>query len=254
MKQITKICCIFLFSLLFTILPLITYGSSFRSISVSNLLQKMNTAVDPTGVLNSTKTKQTIGEAVMPLQKIKVSVESKFKMPNKYLIITKFPDGQKQVQAYNGKTAWSYNSKTNKKSVLAGKDRDAFVFNAMLASPKSDIYIELFERMKIADSYHKVANYECYKLICYPKSKFKLTEPYIFYVDNKDFLIRKMDLTIYMKGNPLKESILSEEYKNILGIQFPMKTTTNILGSEIDYYTKDIKFNVSTNDKVFDNF
>ncbi|HJO93274.1 MAG TPA: hypothetical protein QF753_07735 [Victivallales bacterium] len=253
MKQINKLSYILVSIILLLSLTFISYGNSFKNISVTDLLQKMNTAIDPTGILNSTKTKQTIGEATMPLQQIKVSVESQFKMPNKYLIITKFPGGQKQIQAYNGDIAWSYNSKTDKKSVLTGKDRDAFIFNAMLASPKSDIYNELFEDMKIADSYYKVGKYECYKFICYPKGKFKLSEPYIFYIDNKNFLIRKMDLTIYLKGNPLKESILSEDYKDILGIKFPMKTTTNILGSEIDYYTKDIKFNIPINNKVFDN-
>jgi outer membrane lipoprotein-sorting protein len=252
MKITNKSYCIFLLTVLFTTLSILSYGNSFKNIKPAGLIKKMSAAIDPNGVLTSTKTKQTVGKAVMPLQKIKVSVVSQFKMPDKYLIITTFPDGQKQTQAYNGKTAWSYNSKSKKKTILSGKDKDAFIFNAMLASPKSDIYSDLFERMKVDNSYYKVGKYECYKLTCYPKAVFKLTEPYVFYVDNKNFLIRKMDLTIYLKEKPLKESILSKDYKNILGIKFAMKTTTNILGSEIDYYTKDIKFNIPVNDKVFD--
>lgn len=233
---------LFLFFLQFSVLCI---GADFVEISPKNLISKMEKATDPSGALSKAYNKVTTGELIMPVQKIKMNVNLIFKSPDMLYVKSVFSDGQYVIQAYNGKVAWKFASGTTNSVIMTGRERDYFIFNAMLEAPGEKVWENLFSKFELSDFYSKVGEYECYVLTCTPRSEYNIKNPLVLYIDNKDFLLRRMDMDICSDGTLINEQIYVEKYENIHGVNVAVKTKTDIMGAEIEYFVN--SFNLNNN-------
>ena len=218
-------------------------------ISVEVLLRRMEKAIDPTGTLTDSYTRITRGVMCMPLQKFKANVIIKYKNPDKLLIKTTLEDGKYIVQAYNGKTGWK--SSSGKKPVkMEGKELDSFRLGTALEGSQSRWY-SLFRKMEIKKTDEKIGIYDCYKLTCYPKKEYNTSIPVVFYVDNKEYLIRKMELSVFSAVGIIAETIFVYKYKNFDNVLIPVETRTNVLKADVLYKISQCIFNENISDSEF---
>ena len=240
------------FIVLLSLLSFFSYGNNTHTdkISVGILLEKMRLAVDPENKLSSIKSKVTTGTLYMPLQKIKADITTKFKAPNKYSIKTIINNKTISIQAYNGQYAWK-KIQDSKPTKILGRELDSFKLSVGLESIQRNWYA-LFDKIVITNKNKKINNYLCYQITCYPKKEFKIESPYIFYVDQDSFLLRRMDVTVFSSGVNIFEKIIIDKYKTIDKIMIPIKTRTNILGADVLFAIKNIEFNININNSEFD--
>jgi len=227
-------------------------GADFVKISPKDLIAKMEKATDPLGLLSKASSKATTGELVMPVQKIKMNVSLIFKSPNMLYIKSVFSDGKYGIQAYNGKVAWEFDSETAAPAIMTGRERDYFIFNAMLEAPGGKVWENLFSQFELSGSYKKIGEYECYVLTCTPKNKYNIKKPIILYIDNKDFLLRCLDMDICSEGTLINEQIYVGKYENIHGVNVAVETRTDIMGAEIEYFINTFNLNNNVDSSIFD--
>ena len=186
----------------------------------------------------------------MPMQKLKAEVLLKYKSPNKLLIKTTIPGKKSVVQGYNGRVGWktSYDAKP---ALITGAELDSLRLNVGLEAIHNNWY-ELFKEIKLGKSYEKVGAYDCYELLCYPKEEYHTNIPVTLYVDNKNYLIRKMKLSVFTPAGPIVETIIVDKYKRIDNVLISAETKTSILGSEMFFSTNSVKFNEEMPDTIFD--
>ena len=237
------------FTIFFLVGSLYAETDKTDTITVDALLIKMREAIDPDNKLAEFKTRYSVAELNMPLQKIKAKIITKYKAPDKFFIETILDDGKFAIQAFNGKIAWKSDNSGNKVK-LTGKEFDSFRFSSELEACKCR-WGELFKTMVLGKNKYEVGKYHCYKLTCNPKEKYNIDTPVIFYVDDNEYLTRKMELTVFSIVGDILQTVYVEEYENIDSLLIPVKTKTDIFGAEMFLTVLKCKFNEDIKDEVF---
>jgi len=215
------------------------------------LIEKIKKATDPFGKLEKNNTKTTEGEVIMPCQKIRASVKTFFKKPCKFMVETHFPNGKIEKGGYDGKTVWKKPFNSEKSIEVKGIDRNSFILSSYLESPDISMWYEVFSSIRLDGKIQKIGGILYYKLTCIPKPSFAIGSPVIFFIDSKNFLVKRMDISSYSNGAEIKQNILVDENKDFAGVIVPSKTKTNVMGAEIDYNITGFELNKKIDDKLF---
>lgn len=243
---------ILVLSFLLIVCAVIADDNSKQSVLTSNeLIEKMRKAIDSDGKLAKADTKFTEGELIMPAQKIRASVKTFFRKPCKFVAETHFPDGTIEKGGYDGKTVWKKTFNSKKSVEIKGIDKNSFILSSYLESPDINVWYDVFSNIQLDNKLQKIDGISCYKLTCSPKAYFGIDAPVVFFINCKNFLIKRMDISLYSNGKEFRQKVLVAEYKNFDGIMVPSKTKTDVMGAEIDYNITNFKLNKKLDDKLF---
>ena len=216
--------------------------------SLDELMQKVQKATDPEDITMNLKTKVQTGVIDMPAQKFKANVTVEYALPEKCRITSKLSNGETIVQVINGEKA--YELKDGKVRNIEGEELNYLMFNTNMDSFRANWKI-LFSKI-IFETDQVVKGRDCYVLKCTPAEKYKINTDVVFYVDKKDFLIRKTEMSAYSQAGILRESVIVDEYKVMNKVLVPVVTQTDILGAKIVYVITGVEFNSKLDDSLFE--
>ena len=215
---------------------------------VDGLLAKMRKAKDPAGVLARAKTKTITGTFRTSTKDQPMKMTLRFKKPDKMRVDVDTPDG-KFVKACDGKTAWSFSSKTGLK-VLKGQPLYQTRLQALLLSPGMKL-ANIFESIKLVGT-DKVADRSCYKFVCQPKKSFH-SRPITFYVDKETMLVVERDEKLYtVKGRVLNAKTFFNGYESANGVMMPKNIITYADGDVAEFNVDSIEWDENVNNSTFD--
>ena len=245
MKRIT-----FLLTLLSLLLSFCTtlFSDEKTPPTIESIINNVQKATDPLDITLNLKTKVQTGVVDMPAQKFKANVTVKYALPNKCRITSTLGNGEKIVQIINGEKAWEI--KKDKVRDIKGEELKYLIFNASLDSFRAN-WKEIFSNITFEKD-QDVNGRNCYVITCTPAKKFGIDTTVIFFVDKKDFLIKKTIMSAYSQAGILKESVIVDEYKEMNNVMIPVVTQTDILGAKIIYTIKNIEFNTKLDSSLFE--
>ena len=213
------------------------------------LISKIETALDPEGVMSKVKTKATKSEVIIPAQKIKINSIVMDKFPYKSKSLTEIPGLMMSVRVYNGKVGWEFSPASGMREIK-GKELAAMKFEMDMKNPTKKMR-DVFTKIEVADDFEKVGEFECYKLICTPKEEYE-SKPVTLYFDKDKLFLRRMDMVLESQMGPMKmESILSD-YKKIDKVWVAMEATLKQMGMVMKVKVLEIKNNVDIPDSEFE--
>ncbi|HBM16354.1 MAG TPA: hypothetical protein DD381_08460 [Lentisphaeria bacterium] len=218
----------------------------FLSFSVSaqddDILSKLQSAVDPKGILASSKTKISSGTVEIPILKIKAEVISYYKKPDKYRIDTILEDGTREIRSYDGEKAFKWNSNENTIKEIEGSDKKAIILSAYLQNPDMQFWNkEIFSFVEEKDL----------KVSCTLKKEFGFDLPVCLYIDRNTFLISQMDMPTVIMGNELNHKITIKSYRKKGNYLVAENVSSSILGAEMNYHLTNISLNEDIEDSFF---
>lgn len=223
-------------------------GDSKFSAKVADIVSKVDKANDPDGKYKDVKTKKTVMEASIPMTEVKLNIISIAKKPDKIKSVTEIPIMFKEITVFNGKQGWKSNPHMGVVAVL-GPELQFLKFSALLENSVS--FGEYFEKIELADKLEKVGDFDCFKLTCYPPADYKL-KPYVCYIDNQKYLMRRMDSVMASDMGEVKTVTLLKDYKKIKGMMMPQVMTMTMLGMQIDAKMVSLEFNCDIPDSDFE--
>jgi outer membrane lipoprotein-sorting protein len=232
---------------------LITFsGIAFANVSdrpdFDVLIKKVQEATDPQDITLNLKTKVQTGVIDMPAQKFKANTTVEYALPDKCRITAKLSNGETNVQIINGNKGWEL--KDGKVRVISGEELNYLIFNTRLDSFRAN-WKTLFSKITFEKD-QKVSDRDCYVLKCTPAKEFGIDTTVVFYVDKKDFLIRKTEMSAYSQAGVLREVVVVNEYKKMDKVMVPVVTQTDILGAKIVYVITSVEFNSKLSDSLFE--
>jgi outer membrane lipoprotein-sorting protein len=226
--------------------------NAFSNVSTNpdleEIISKVQSATDPHDITLNLKTKVQTGVIDMPAQKFKANTTVEYALPDKCRITAKLSNGETTVQIVNGNRGWEL--KDGKVRVISGEELNYLIFNTRLDSFRAN-WKTLFSKITF-EKEQKVNDRECYVLNCIPVKEFEISTSVVFYVDKKDFLIRKTEMSAYSQAGILRESVVVNDYKEMDKVMVPLVTQTDILGAKIVYIITSIEFNPKLDDSLFE--
>ena len=161
---------------------------------ISDILNKMEIAVDPNQRAKEVKTLKTVMNITIPSQNILLKVTVLDKFPDKTKLIQELPNGMRTVKVLNGDTAWEAIEPTGKSRKITGKELEFMKFELFMKTPGVKLK-EIFKSVEIESKDEIIGDFECYKLKCIPAGNLDLP-PITLFVDKTDFLTRRMDVQL----------------------------------------------------------
>lgn len=221
--------------------------SAMDNKAIDALIKKIEKAVDPKGIGKKIKTLVTKANVFLPAQQMKIEVVKMNRFPDKLKMITSIPQIMEIIKVCNGKQAWEYSQATGMRK-STGKELEALKFQILMHNP-STTYREIFSKITVPDELVKVDDFECYKMTCKPKD-FEL-KPIVFYIDNKTYLMRKMEMTVDTQMGPIPVISNLKKYKDFGGVFMATEITTLQMGIKTVITLTDVKYNVDIPDSEF---
>jgi hypothetical protein len=231
-----------------TILSCSVFSAEKTGMSIADIINKNLEATDFYGIAANSKTKVQSGVIDMPVQKFSAAVTVEYALPYKCRITWTFANGQKDIWKINGNEAWEV--KDGNVREVKGEELRYLIFNTRLDSSKIN-WKEIFSKVEFEQE-QNVSGRECYVLKCSPADRFKIKSTVLFFIDKKDFLIRKMIMSAYSQAGVLRENVVVTKYKNINNVMIPVVTETDILGAKIIYTINSINYNLKLDDSIFE--
>ena len=213
------------------------------NISLPILQIKMRNAMDPDGRYRKAKSfvlKQMlmVDEGFWGGEKGYI-VETKFKRPDKMLVIIKEDNVPINSIVFNGTSAWMVDYKKKKRTSIKGEQLEKMKILFALGRPGST-YEEIFKEVKLFQT--DIGGQSYYKIKCI--SKFEDQEPLIIYVGEHNFLTKRIDVP------PRVESVI-DRYGLHDGVIIPEQISELVDGAEKNYKLILYKLNVDIDDKEF---
>jgi hypothetical protein len=218
-------------------------------LSLDQLIENMEKAVNPRGVGEKLKTRVMKGKVTLPAQQVVGKLESIEKFPDKTKTIMEIPGAMRSVQAYDGKIAWASMNAMGVREIK-GKELEFFKFDAMLKNPKLKLK-EMFSKIDLEKDAGKVNGRDCHKLTCYPPEKYGL-KPIAMFVDKKSFYVLKIEMTVVAQMGEIPVVAEMSDFKEIKGLVIPAKTVTTHLGMTMIMEVTSVKYNEKINDSIFE--
>ena len=214
------------------------------NISLSILQMKMHKAMDPDG--NYRKSKTYVQKQMLVVkegwsgQKGYI-VETKFKRPDKMLIVTKEDNVPTNAIFFNGKNIWAVDYKKKTRTLLKGKPLKLMEVIGALGRP-GNTYEDIFDEVNLFQSDLHGEPY--YKVKC--TSNFENQEPLVvyFYIGMNNYLTKCMDVPPYVTST-------IDQYGLYDGIITPALITSTANGADKEYKLILYKLNVKIDDNEF---
>lgn len=213
-------------------------------ITLEELVERMERATDPDRVYQKC-TSYILKQKVSSDYSSKVyTVETKFKLPN-FMKTTTYEDSvYLRSILYDGKHAWEINENGN--TEITGKPFEFLQQFASVGHPANTI-LDVFAKVEFTKIREKKNLY--YRLVCFPKDEEMVT--CIIYLDAYDFLIRKIETSIYSFKGKFPYTSTIDKYEKSNGVLIPRKTVVDVGGSVQTYTVVDYQLNVEIPDAEF---
>ncbi len=237
-----------------SMITIIAFGLTLyaqHSMTVEELEKKAEKAIDPLGKLKDLKTSITTGSMLIKQQGITANLIIKKKYPNKSLSITIVPKMVTEINAFNGESSWAYSNLSGIRQVL-GEELAFLKLQAKLDNPKLKIK-DIFQTVTISEKKSKINNFNCYKLICVPKKE-DGKNPITLYIDDKEYLLRQMDMIAISQMGPMSITTTIESYQKYDDILFAKTMISKVMGMEMVFTIDKVKLNETIKDSDFDFF
>ena len=216
---------------------------------IDTLIAKMEKAIDPEGISKTVKTSIQKVRIAMPVQNINMIVTVTKKYPNKSKTVSEIPGIFTSTRTFDGKSAWEY-SAINGLREISGKELSSIKFESAMKDATNKMR-DVFSKIEVADALEKVGEFECYKFTCTPKEEYK-AEPVIMFIDNKELLMRKMNITVNSQMGAINTESIFSDFKLMNKIMVPKLTTMKQAGATMVMKVLDISYNVPVDDSEFD--
>lgn len=231
---------------LFTILFLIcTIASSLAGQTVDEILNKYYDALGGLDKLKSVNTIVQEGVFSTALAEAELQVTIMKKRPDKWISTMKI-QGQKIIQAYDGKVAWMQNPMMGmiKPTALQGDQAEQIIRQAhfdgdLVNYKKSGTQISL-------EGVSPFEGTDCYKL----RATRSDSQQVIFYIDTKNHLLIGTEVPVNTPQEKTTVMIRLGDYEAIDGLMYPH--SLEILGAQqMNFVFDDIQINTDIPDAVF---
>ena len=229
-------------------LTLSSTGFSMDKNQVDELIAKIEKAADPQGTAKNIKTRISKAELIIPQQKIKMSITTYTKFPDKNKVVTEIPGIMKSVTVLNGEKAWESSPAMGTREIT-GTELASMKFDIDMRRPDTKMR-DVFSKIELADKLEKVGEFMCYKMVCTPKKKYS-SKPVTLYFDNKKFYLRKTVMTSITKMGPIKSETILKDFKIINGRPTAMTITVKQMNISVLLKTIKIENNVKIADSEF---
>lgn len=217
--------------------------------AVDELIAKMEKAVDPHGVEKNIKTQVSKVEILIPAQKIKLNTTILDKFPDKTRTVTEIPKIMTSTRVYNGKKGWEFSTSMGLREIT-GKELDGMKLEMDMKNPLKEMR-DVFSDIQVLDDTVKVGEFDCYKLTCVPKKEYNAKDV-VMYVDNKAFLLRKIEMILDTQMGPVKMESIIKDYKEVDKMFIPMASTIKQLSMEMEVKILEVKNNLKLDDSKFE--
>jgi outer membrane lipoprotein-sorting protein len=191
-------------------------------LTVAEISDRMEKATDPNDYYRKSKSyilKQEM-KTEQNGEKLTLTVEVKFKLPN-FLKTTTYKDGKPlSTVLFDGEKAWEIKGDTGESEAITGKRLELVKTFAAIGHPANTL-LTVFP--KIDASEIKVGPREYYKLVCHPK--YKDIAPYTMYVGKTNFLTKRLETTMYVKGGSLDYTSIIDRYSMYKGVMIASEST-----------------------------
>jgi outer membrane lipoprotein-sorting protein len=215
--------------------------------SVDVLIKKMEKATDPKDICKKIKSRIIKANISMPAQQMKMEMTTINKFPDKIKVITSIPQIMEIIKVCNGKQAWEYSQATGMREIT-GKELGALKLQLLIDNPSSKMR-EVFSKITVPDEMVKVDDFECYKMICKPNDLD--LEPMIFYIDNKKYLMRKMEMIADTQMGQIPIISTFNKYKDFGDMVMATEAIVLQMGMKMVVTLTDVKNNVDIPDGEF---
>jgi hypothetical protein len=220
-----------------------------HDVTKAYVLDKIEKAVDPDGVAKNCKTMIVELEMSIPMQQVKMETTAKYKFPEKSKITMNIPGMPVIKEVLNGEKAWNETEglgiQIKEGTQLAFAKFDCKKSNPALTTD------QVYKKVVLDPYIYQVGEFSCYKLICYPPDDLKIPASQIF-VDDKNFLCRKMVENQLTDMGLIPVSITPSDYKITQGINTPMALEMNMLGIKMFARVLSLKINIEISDSEFE--
>ena len=225
-------------------------GGNATGITLEQLLNNMDKAVDPDNKAKGIKTVVSKYEGSVAMQDIKLQVTTIFKSPDKSKTIIKagesMPDS---IELFNGQSGWTVVPGMGVRQIN-GPQLDFMKFTAKLSNPANRMR-DIFPKIEVAPVLEKIDDKDCYKLTCQTDPKLKQL-PLAIYVDSKTFLPAKMVVMVFTDMGQIPGTTFYSDYKNMSGLVIPTVQKTQTMGMEMSTKLISIKYNEAVADTEFE--
>lgn len=218
--------------------------------TVAEISERMEKATDPNDYYRKSRSyvlKQEM-RTEQNGEKNTYTIEVKFKLPN-FLKTTTFKD-KKPISSvlFDGKKAWEIKPDTGESEAITGKRLELVKTFAAIGHPANTL-LTVFP--KIDASEVKVGPKEYYKLVCYPK--YKDISPYTMFVGKNNFLTKRLETKMYIKGQAFDYTSIIDRYSMYKGVMIASESTV-VLNNNIKqiFHVMDYQLNVDIPDSEFE--
>lgn len=215
---------------------------------LDKILEKMESAVDPEKKLKDIKSFQSVYEGALPVQSIKVSIDSSFKPPDKSRRVVRAEGMPDTIEICNGNSAWTEVAGLGI-TKASGAQLNFKLLILKMTNPANQMK-DIFPKIELAPVTEMVGEKNCYKLNCFPDPALGL-QPMQFYVDRSTFFVVKMIMTVDSEMGPIPSETTVNNYRSFDGVYFPVEQSTVTLGMTMTTKIVSLKFNVELKDSDF---
>lgn len=224
------------------------FASAEMTPKVKAIVVAMDKAVDPAKRGEKIKSFIVTSEAQLPQQQINIICVSKFKSPNKMVSEVTIPGVLETKECFDGEFGWLYSPAMGLVPAV-GDQLLSMKFMAKMSTPAAK-FANLFDKIQLAPKTEKINGSDCYKLICSIPKKYNMP-PALFYVDRKNYLVRKSEITVTTMMGQQVVPVEITKYKKQHGIMWPAVTVMNSMGMKMVLKMKSVKINCKIPDKDF---
>jgi len=218
-------------------------------LSMEQVIAEIEKAADPHNTGKDIKTLITVIELSIPAQQIKMLVTVKDKFPDKSKKTTEIPGLTSITNIINNDEAWEISPAGVRN--ITGKELEFNKFQLLMKNPTKKMK-DVFKDIKFETGSFKIADDECIKLICTPKSDLKFS-PINMFFSKKTFLLRRIEMILESSAGIIPVTTTIEEYKKIQGRMIPVKTKTSQAETIIESKLISAKENIGIPDSEFAN-
>lgn len=218
-------------------------------IEMDKIIAKMDKATDPEGISKTIKTSVQKVLIEIPANKINMIVTVTEKFPNKSKTVSEIPSILTMTRIFDGNSAWEHSGITGLREIT-GKELSSIKFQAQMKDSNKNMR-DLFSKIEVADGLEKVGDFDCYKFTCTPNKEYE-AEPVIMFIDNKEFLMRKMKFTANSQMGAINTESIFSDYKLMNKLMVAKLTTMKQAGATTVIQVLDITNNVPIDDSEFD--
>ncbi|MFA6717420.1 MAG: hypothetical protein WC082_04325 [Victivallales bacterium] len=222
--------------------------TAMHNMSREALFEKMKKAADPGDVAKNWKTMTIKMQMGVPMQQINLAVRALYKFPDKSKVVAEMPGIPVTTEVFNGSQAWKETAGLGIQ-MKTGVQLAFAEFDCKKANPALEL-TEIYKKVELDPSLHKVAGFSCYKLICYPPDKLNVPPTQLF-IDDKEFLARHSVESQLSEMGVVQVAVDIKDYKVVKGVKLPMLMEMNMLGIKMQAKILAVKINDEIPDTEF---